>query len=140
MLKKTIINFCLFLLTTNSIYSQSNFEKILKGGELVITGINVYNKLKVNDNSSKKETTNELISSICVKNKIGEKITFKLFGKDKNNEEINKELIIQSNGKECLFEILKGIYSYEVILCNKDIFQKGEFNIEEEIDITIKKE
>jgi hypothetical protein len=141
MSKNKIINFC-FLFISCSIYSQSNLEKILRGGELVITGISVYNKFKGGEKIEAKvaETNSNLISSICIKNKLIEKITFKLVGKDEKDNEVKKELVLQADGKECVFEISKGIYTYEVILTNKEIFQKGEYKFDDEIVITIKKQ
>lgn len=74
------------------------------------------------------------------KNKLAEKITVKFSGKDESGEAVNKELVIQNDGKECIFEIPKGIYTYEIVLPNKEIYQKGEYKFEDEITITVKKD
>ena len=49
-------------------------------------------------------------------------------------------MVIQNESKECVFEIPKGIYTYEIVLSNKEIFRKGEYKFEEEITIVVKKE
>ena len=33
--------------------------------------------------------------------------------------------VIQKDGKECLLELPKGIYTYEIVLATKEIFKKG---------------
>jgi hypothetical protein len=75
---------------------------------------------------------------VCIKNKLTEKITFRITGKGEDGEEIKKELVVQNDGKECLLELPKGIYTYEVILSNKEIYKKGEYRFEESVVITIK--
>ena len=77
---------------------------------------------------------------LCVKNKLEEKINFKIVGQDKQGNEIKKDLVIQTDSKECLLEITKGIYTYEVILANRDTFKKGEYKFDDDITIIIKKE
>ena len=72
--------------------------------------------------------------------KLAKKITVKLEGKDSEGTKVKKELVIQNDGKECVFEIPKGIYTYEIILTNKEIFKKGEYKFEEEITIIVNKE
>lgn len=69
-----------------------------------------------------------------------EKINVKFSGKDKAGAVVYKELVVPNDGKECVFEIPKGIYTYEIILSNKEIYQKGEYKFEEEITITVKKD
>ena len=49
-----------------------------------------------------------------------------------------RELVIPKEGKECLFDIPKGIYTYEVILSNKEIYKKGEYKFLEELTMVIK--
>ncbi|MFN3909152.1 MAG: hypothetical protein ACK4JX_08990 [Flavobacterium sp.] len=67
-----------------------------------------------------------------------EKITFKLEGKDEDDNSIKKELVIPKDGKECCLELPKGIYTYEIILTNKEVFKKGEYRFTEELTITVK--
>ncbi len=61
-------------------------------------------------------------------------------GKNAEGEDVKKELVIQKEGKECLLELLKGIYTYEIELSNREIYKKGEYKFDEEIIITVKEE
>ena len=51
-----------------------------------------------------------------------------------------KKLIIKKEGKECFLELPKGIYTYEIILSNKEVFKKGENKIDDETVVTVKQE
>jgi hypothetical protein len=123
----------LFITLTNA---QSDVDKILKGGEIIINGLSFLKK----DKSDAKDTNSKIIESICIKNKLTDKITYIMIGKDEEGSTIKKELVIQKDGKECVFEIPKGIYTYEILLANKEIFKKGEYKFNEEITITVKLE
>ncbi len=116
-------------------YSQSDVDKILKGGEIIVNGLSF-----LKNNKSEVKTNSKVIESICIKNKLSDKITYIMNGKDEEGNVIKKELVIQNDGKECVFEIPKGIYAYEIILTNKEIFKKGEYKFEDEITITVNKE
>lgn len=116
-------------------FAQSDFERVIKAGEVLLSGLSI---LKVSKSDTKSD--NKTISSICVKNKLSEKINFKIMGIDENGAEIKKEMVIQNDGKECVFNILKGIYSYEVSLANNDTYKKGEYRFDDDIVIMIKKE
>ena len=128
----------LFLLIfTNSFlfsYSQSDVDKILKGGEILINGLSFLKK----DKSEVKETNSKVIESVCVKNKLTDKITFIILGKDEEGNSVKKEMVVQKDGKECVFELPKGIYTYEIVLANKETYKKGEYKFNEEITITVK--
>lgn len=130
--------FILLVLFSASVYSQSDVDKILKGGEIIVNGLAIL-KTKKSD-SEPKIVNNKVVATICVKNKLAEKITVKFSGKDESGDAVNKEMVIQNDGKECVFEIPKGIYTYEIVLSNKEIYQKGEYKFEEEITITVKKD
>ncbi len=117
-------------------YSQSDFEKTLKAGEVLVNGLSFFK----NGKSEVKSSESKTVESICVKNKISEKITFILAGKDEEGNVQKKELIIQKDGKECIFELPKGIYTYEIVLPNKEIFKKGEYKFNEDTTITVKTE
>lgn len=92
-----------------------------------------------NSKTETKLSDSKIIESVCIKkNKLSEKITFSLIGKDEEGNFQKKELVIQKDGKECVFELLKGIYTYEIVLANKEIFKKGEYKFNEEIIITVK--
>lgn len=114
-------------------YSQSDFEKILKGGEILVNGLSFFK-----NNKSETKTNTKNVESICVKNKLTDKITFSIVGQDEDGNIIKKELIIQKDGKECFLELPKGIYTYEIILSNKEIFKKGEYKFNEETTIMVK--
>ena len=133
---KNIIIFLFFSTFTTNLYSQSDIEKILKGGEILVNGLTI---LK-NNKSETKNTNSKVVESVCIKNKLTEKITFSFVGKDEEDNVVKKELVIQKDGKECVFELPKGIYTYEIILSNKEVFKKGEYKFNEEITITVKQE
>jgi len=117
-------------------YSQSDFEKVLKSGEIIVNGLSFLKK----DKSEIKETNSKIIESVCIKNKLADKITYIMVGKDEDDNVVKKELVIQKDGKECVFEIPKGIYTYEIVLANKEVYKKGEYKFNEEITITVKQE
>ena len=116
-----LLIFCL-LFSINS-YSQSDIDKILKGGEIIVNGLSILKK----DKSEIKETNSKIIESVCIKNELADKITYLMVGKDEEGNVIKKELVIQKDGKECVFEIPKGIYTYEIVLANKEVYKKGCF-------------
>ena len=127
----------LILIFTNSFffsYCQSDVDKILKGGEIIVNGLSFLKK----DKSEAKETNSKIIESVCIKNKLTDKITFIISGKDEEDNSIKKEMVIQKDGKECVFELPKGIYTYEIVLASKEIYKKGEYKFNEEITITVK--
>jgi hypothetical protein len=115
-------------------FAQSDIDKILKGGEIIVNGLSILKK----DKSETKETNSKVIESVCIKNKLTDKITFVISGKNEEDIVIIKELVIQKDGKECVFELPKGIYTYEIVLANKEVFKKGEYKFNEEITITVK--
>lgn len=112
----------------------SNLDKGLIIGNLLIQGyqaIRGNNHKEVNPNA-------KTVDTFCFKNKLDQKITVKLLGKDEDEEEVNKELVIQSKTKECVFNLPKGVYVYEFVLPNKEIYQKGEYKVAEETLMTVK--
>lgn len=131
---KNNIPLIILFFTSTLFFGQSDFDKILKSGEIIVNGLSI---LK-NNKSETKSTNSKVIESICVKNKLTEKITFSFVGKDEEDNVVKKELVIQKDGKECVFEILKGIYTYEIVLANKEVYKKGEYKFNEEITITVK--
>lgn len=116
------------------LFCQSDVDKILKGGEIIVNGLSFLKK----DKSEVKETNSKIIESVCIKNKLTDKITFIISGKDEEDNSIKKEMVIQKDGKECVFELPKGIYTYEIVLANKEVYKKGEYKFNEEITITVK--
>ena len=126
--------FLIAIIFSNLLYSQSDVDKILKGGEIIVNGLSFLKK----DKSEVKETNSKVIESVCIKNKLADKITYIMVGKDDEENVVKKELVIQKDGKECVFDIPKGIYTYEIVLANKEIYKKGEYKFNEEITITVK--
>ena len=123
-----------FFLIINNCQAQSDVDKILKGGEIIVNGLSFLKK----DKSEVKETNSKVIESVCIKNKLADKITYNMVGKDDEENVVKKELVIQKDGKECVFDIPKGIYTYEIVLANKEVYKKGEYKFNEEITITVK--
>jgi hypothetical protein len=115
-------------------FAQTDFDKVLKAGEVVLSGFTIFKT------ATNTKTDSKTISSVCLKNKLSEKITFKLVGKDEQDNKVEKEMVVQNDGKECVFNIPKGIYAYEVLLSNKEIYKKGEYKFEDDVVITIKKD
>jgi ABC-type histidine transport system ATPase subunit len=124
----------IFILVSFKLNAQSDVDKILKGGEIIVNGLSFLKK----DKSEAKETNSKVVESVCIKNKLTDKITFIISGKDAEDNAIKKELVIQKDGKECVFELPKGIYTYEIVLANKEVYKKGEYKFNEEITITVK--
>ena len=132
MLKYKIFLIFLFSIVANA---QSDLDRTIKAGELLASGFSIF---KVATSDGKKDS--KTISSVCIKNKLTEKITFKIVGKDEQDNEVKREMVVQNDGKECVFNIPKGIYTYEVSLSNKDIYKKGEYKFDDDVVITIKKD
>jgi hypothetical protein len=114
-------------------FPQSDLQNVLKGGELLLSGLTIFKVAK-----SEGKSDSKVIESVCVKNKLVDKITFRITGKNEEGDDIKKELVVPKDGKECLFVLPKGIYTYEVVLPNKDVYKKGEYKFDEEVVITIK--
>ena len=123
----------LFMSLTTSFYSQSSLEKTIKAGEVLVNGLSIFKS-----NKSEKVNNSKTIENVCVKNKLTDKITFNLTRKDEEGNTIKKDLVIPKDGKECLLELPKGIYTYEIVLPNNEVFKKGEYKFIEEITITVK--
>lgn len=117
------------------LFSQADINTVIKGGELLLSGLSV---LKISKSNAKKDS--KVIESVCVKNKLTDRITFRIEGKNEEGLEFKKELVIPKDGKECLFVLPKGIYTYEIVMTNKEIYKKGEYKFEDEVVITIKDE
>ncbi len=117
------------------LFSQADINTVIKGGELLLSGLSV---LKISKSNAKKDS--KVIESVCVKNKLTDRITFRIEGKNEEGDEFDRELVIPKDGKECLFVLPKGIYTYEIVMTNKEIYKKGEYKFEDEVVITIKDE
>ncbi|HLN94227.1 MAG TPA: hypothetical protein VK183_01230 [Flavobacterium sp.] len=117
-------------------YAQSDLDKVLKGGEILVNGLSFFSGGK----SKSKSANSKTIESVCVKNKLADKIVFRITGTNEEGDEVKKEMVVQKDGKECVFELPKGIYTYEIVLANKEIFKKGEYKFNDDITITVKEE
>ena len=105
---------------------------LIKGGELLFGGlITVFNL------SKPKNVNSTVVESICVKNKLANRITFIISRQTEDGDEIRKELVIQKDSKEYFFELPKGVYSYQVVLANDSIFKKGEYRFNDKTVIAI---
>ncbi|MEA1847386.1 MULTISPECIES: hypothetical protein [unclassified Chryseobacterium] len=122
----------IFSLNLKSQTTMSGLDKGLAIGNILVQGYMAFkgNGTKTVDPNAK------TVDSFCFKNKMDEKITVKLNGKIED-EEIKKEFVIQKDEKECTYNLPKGIYTYEVLLSSKDVYQKGEYKVSEETLMTI---
>ena len=116
-------------------FAQSDIANILKGGEILLSGLTIFKLAKTD---TKKDS--KVIESLCVKNKFTSGVTFRIAGKSNEGDDVKKELVIPKDGKECLFSVPKGIYTYEIVLPNKEIYKKGEYKFEDDMVMTIKEE
>lgn len=130
-----LIYFLAVLLLPNSFFAQSTFQTALKAGELVLSGFTIFKATKSDPNKD-----GRTIESVCVKNRMTDKITFTINGESNDGDKVKKELVIQADNKECFLELPKGTYTYEVILSNKEVFKKGDYKFDDDVVITIKKD
>jgi len=131
-LKKSV---SVIFFTGATFFSQAQMSGLDKGaiiGSILIQGFQAIR----GSGASKADPNSKTVNSYCFKNKMDEKISIKLNAKIEE-EDVKKELVIQKDTKECTYNLLKGVYSYEIALSSKDIYKKGEFNITEESVVTI---
>lgn len=125
---KAIVLCCLLSL---SLYSQKNLDKIIKGGELLVTGLTILkDKPTVGANG--------MIEKVCVRNKLTDKITLNLSTTGADGTTVLKSLVIPTNGKECLLDLPTGVYTYEIVLPSKEIYKRGEYRFDAATTITVK--
>jgi hypothetical protein len=120
----------LLCLLSFSMHAQT-LDKLIKSGEILVTGLTI---LKDKHGVG----ANGIIDKICVRNKLTDKITFNFAGTDSDGIVLSKSLVIQKDGKECLLEIPSGVYTYEIVLSNKEIYKRGEYRFDESMTITVK--
>ena len=119
----------ILLLCPTMSFSQSD---LIKGGELLFGGlITVFNL------SKPKNINSTVVESVCIKNKLENKITFIIVRQTEDGDEIRKELVIQKGSKEYFYELPKGVYTYQVLLANDSIFKKGEYKFDDKTVIAI---
>ncbi len=94
-MKFKLLPFMMMLSSTTIV--QGNFEKVLKGGEVLLNGIAIFKTAKP-ASLTKTDDANP-IPTVCIKNQLLERITFIMIGTDKNDNQIKKELVIPKEGK-----------------------------------------
>jgi hypothetical protein len=115
-------------------HAQSDLTAIVRGGEILIGGlITIFSSSKTNPNST-------TVESVCIKNKMADKVTLIITRQTEEGDEIKKELVIQKDSKECFYDLPKGIYSYEILFSNEEIYKKGEYRIKDKMVITLKED
>lgn len=116
--------------------AQTDVDRILKVGDIIVNGMTLLKKDKTQE---KIENTKE-IESICILNKMENKITFTMMRTDEIGIAVKKELVLQQGGKECVYNIPKGIYSYKIVLANNEVFRQGEYKFDDEVTIIVKQD
>jgi hypothetical protein len=131
---KPIYYLAILLLPCN-IFAQSTLESAIKAGEFLMAGYSIF---KIAKADPKKES--KTIETVCIKNRLTDKFTYTINGESFDGEKVKKELVVQVDSKECFLELPKGIYTYEVILANKEVYKKGDYKFEEDVIITFRKD
>lgn len=134
---------CSIVLFSQTPTQQNDVDRALKIGEILVNGLSI---LKANKTPTQEQTDSKTVSSVCFKNKLTEKLTIKLQGTfvkkedEAETEQVKKELVIQPDTKECLYDLQKGVWDYEFIkVTNNEVYKKGQHKVEEEITITVDK-
>ncbi|WP_333600456.1 hypothetical protein [Flavobacterium sp.] len=112
--------------------AQSDTINLIRGGELLFGGL-----ITIFTSDKPEKANSTIVESVCVKNKLTDKITFIITRQTEDGDEIRKELVIQKDSKEYFFELPKGVYTYEVILANNTVFKKGECRFVDKATLTI---
>lgn len=140
----SLVLFCCSIVLFSQTPTQPNdVDRALKIGEILVNGLSI---LKANKTPTQEQTDSKTVSSVCFKNKLTEKLTIKLQGTfvkkedEAETEQVKKELVIQPDTKECLYDLQKGVWDYEFIkVTNNEVYKKGQHKVEEEITITVDK-
>jgi hypothetical protein len=134
---KLIVTVFVILLSFSSTQAQiTGFDKSLKVGELLVNGL-----LVLKGGKSARQDDSKTVEKVCIKNKFPEKLGVKFHGNFKTDdtsesETFDKELVIPKSGKECLYDLPKGVWDYEFTLANGEVYKKGQLKIDGEITIT----
>jgi hypothetical protein len=75
---------------------------------------------------------------VCIKNKLKDKVSFTLTRKNEDGTTMLKEAVIPKEGKECLMDLPRGIYAYEIDWPDKQVYKKGEYKFDGSLTITLK--
>lgn len=120
------------LFISQILFSQSDVTNVIMGGQLLLKGIT-----ELQSSRAAKKGSN-VLESYCVKNKLEYQIIYRIMRKQEDGSEFVKELIIPGDGKECLFTLPKGIYNFEILYKNNEVFNKGECLIDSDQTLIIK--
>ncbi len=131
---KVVVLVVLVLLQCQS-YAQSDLDRVIKGGEILLGGL-AFVKTAYTD----PEANSKTVKKTTFKNKLGQKIVLRLYSQDEEENELVEEIIIPDNGKESVYELLKGVWRYEIEICDGEIFKKGQFKFEKTAVITLKED
>jgi hypothetical protein len=133
MTKNNFLGIAFLLFSPLFFKSQTTLDKGIAIGNVLIQG---YSALKGTGKTV--DANAKTVDSFCFKNKMEGKITVELTAKIED-EDVKKELVIPQDSKQCTYNLPKGIYTYEIILSNKETYQKGEYKVSEETVMTINK-
>ncbi|NNT72214.1 hypothetical protein HKT18_08320 [Flavobacterium sp. IMCC34852] len=130
-IKSVLIVFLAMPIMSNA---QSDLTAIVRGGEILVGGlITIFSSSKTNPNST-------IVESVCIKNKMTDKVTLIITRQTEEGDEIKKELVIQKDSKECFYDLPKGVYTYEILLSNEEIYKKGEYRFKDKVLITLRED
>lgn len=128
---KTFLCILALLVSRVEMSAQTDIENLLKYGQLILGGVTIVK-------SAEAEKTDNPMVSVCVKNRLSQKVTFILKPSETLKSQSSKEMVIQNLDKECFISLQKGVYTYEVLLPNKELYRKGDCLVEEDLTITLK--
>ncbi|WP_333875594.1 hypothetical protein [Flavobacterium sp.] len=122
------------LMMPSASYAQSDLTAIVRGSEILVGGlITLFS-------SSKTNSVSTTVESVCIKNKMNDKITLILTRQTEDGDDIKKELVIPQDSKECFYDLPKGVYSYEILLSDDTVYKKGEYRFKSKTVITLKED
>jgi hypothetical protein len=119
-------------------FPQSDFQKVINAGGLILTGISIIRGQKAEIPKQEQQPETPYLSELCFKNKLEEKITIRLTGKDQEGNVLTREVIVLRDGKECLYEIAKGVWDYEIVTGEDSVYRKGQYRLRDQTVITIR--
>lgn len=118
--------------------NESNLDKIIRGGELLVNIINLGVKKDKSEKSERCKT--EKIESICINNATPYRLKIFLFPEGSSRED-GSSLISTSSAQVCNYTLEEGVYNYVVQnVEDGDIYIKSQLKLErcEELELQIK--
>ena len=122
MLIKTKI-IILFFLLSNLTFPQSDLQTAIKGGEMLLSGLSIFKAAKSGKSDSK------IIESACVKNKLVDKITFRIVGKNEEGDEIKKNSLSKKTVKNVSLYYPKAFIPTKFYYPTKKYTKKGNTSL-----------